>query len=147
MYSSVKFFVPSTIVGLLDALSAFCAPAPPASVSPIRSATPNETANAALAARRVCFRTISPSSSVCCVDPAVFGTLCPRSHPAVGRALRVREHRGCEQREGGDADRCCEYAGEPVGRLVGNDLSEAPAAGDAGDRGGGDHEHRGDPQA
>src|ERR1700750_2912188 len=59
MYSSPKFFVPRTIGGLLAVDFAFPALATPA-VIPIRSATPNETANAAFAARRVCFLTISP---------------------------------------------------------------------------------------
>ncbi len=63
MYSSAKFFVPSTIVGFAPTVFvALCAAPADTAVSPIRSATPNETANAALAARRVCFRTISSSS-------------------------------------------------------------------------------------
>src|SRR3954469_10788112 len=63
MYSSPKFFVPSVIaafgpepvvVGALVLLP----PPPPQAVRPIRSATPKEIANAALAARRVCLRNI-----------------------------------------------------------------------------------------
>src|SRR5215470_17157582 len=135
MYSSPKFFVPSTIVGLLAADFAFPALATPA-VSPIRSATPNETANAALAARRVCLRTISPPLEIG-TEP---WTLRAWSHPAEGRALREREHSGGDERESRDAERRREDAREPVGSLVAHDLAEAATACDPGDRRGGDDE-------
>src|SRR4051794_38987929 len=51
MYSSPKFFVPMTTV---------CDGAACAADQPISSATPIATANAALAARRVCFRIMGP---------------------------------------------------------------------------------------
>ena len=60
MYSSPKFFVPSVIVGFgaadVVAVVSLLPPPPPQAVRPIRSATPKEIANAALAARRVCLR-------------------------------------------------------------------------------------------
>src|SRR3954453_16530055 len=70
MYSSPKFFVPSVIAGfgpdpvVVGAL-VLLPPPPPQAVRPIRSATPKEIANAALAARRVCFRNILALLSWC----------------------------------------------------------------------------------
>src|SRR5262249_56384948 len=61
MYSSPKFFVPSVIVTLDGEAEPVVVvlpllPPPPQAARPIRSATPKEIANAALAARRVCLR-------------------------------------------------------------------------------------------
>src|SRR5262249_11254679 len=61
MYSSPKFFVPSVIVTLAGEAEPVVVvlpllPPPPQAARPIRSATPKEIANAALAARRVCLR-------------------------------------------------------------------------------------------
>src|SRR6476660_5865876 len=139
MYSSPKFFVPRVIVGLLELAFDFPAEATPA-VSPIRSATPIETANAALAARRMCFRTISPPLEI---ETAPW-TLRGWSHPVGGRALRKRQQSVREQRENGDADRRREHAGEAVRGLVVHDLAEAASACDSGDRRRCDHEDRRD---
>src|SRR6476661_4336418 len=139
MYSSPKFFVPRVIVGLLELAFDFPAAATPA-VSPIRSATPIETANAALAARRMCFRTISPPLEI---ETAPW-TLRGWSHPVGGRALRKRQQSIREQRENGDADRRREHAGEAVRGLVVHDLAEAASACDSGDRRRRDHEDRRD---
>src|SRR4029077_3298408 len=139
MYSSPKFFVPRVIVGLLELAFDFPAAATPA-VSPIRSATPIETANAALAARRMCFRTISPPLEI---ETAPW-TLRGWSHPVGGRALRKRQQSVREQRENGDADRRREHAGEAVRGLVVHDLAEAASACDSGDRRRCDHEDRRD---
>src|SRR5437763_1416278 len=97
--------------------------AEPQAVMPIRSATPNETANAAFAARRMCFRTISSLLLVALSNPCLVlspGTLSARSHPAKGCALPEREHAGGDEREGRDAERRCEDARQAVGRLVGH---------------------------
>src|SRR5438128_12241571 len=103
MNSSGKFFVPSTIVGFLVA---FAAPADPVLTIPMRSATPNETANAAFAARRVCLRNIPSSSRVRTAPETLRGG----RHPAEGRALQQGERAGDEQREGRDAVRGPEHA-------------------------------------
>src|SRR6266576_1225349 len=139
MYSSPKFFVPRVIVGLLDVALDFPAEATPA-VSPIRSATPIETANAALAARRVCFRTISPPLEIGTAPWTLRGW----SHSVVGRALRERQQSVREQRKSGDADRRRENAGEAVRGLVVHDLAEATTACDSGDGCRCDHEDRRD---
>src|ERR1041385_7291987 len=92
MNSSAKFLVATVIAGLgppggEGAAVFFPPPPPPQAVSPIRSATPNEIANAALAARRVCFRNIR-----CLLSglPSA-GTLRPRRHPTRGSALHQRD--------------------------------------------------------
>src|SRR5579884_4367729 len=141
MYSSVKFFVPRTIVGFAAAF-VLAAPAPAAS-RPMRSATPSETANAALAARRVCLRTI-PCPPFELPSPQ---TLCPGGHPAVGHVLQEPERGGDEERHGRDAVGRAEHPGRAVRLLVGDDVAEPPAADDAGDRRGRDHEDGRDPQA
>src|SRR3954467_357400 len=63
MYSSPKFLVPRVIAGFgpdeeVVVLLLLPPPPPPHAARPIRSATPKEIANAALAARRVCLRNI-----------------------------------------------------------------------------------------
>src|SRR5512133_1164382 len=70
MNSSAKFFVPTVIAGFgpdaaVVVLLLLLPPPPPQAVRPIRSATPKEIANAALAARRVCLRNISALLSRC----------------------------------------------------------------------------------
>src|SRR5947209_7612786 len=86
MYSSPKFFVPRVIVGFgpdaeVVVLLLLRPPPPPQAVRPIRSATPKEIANAALAARRVCFRNIR-----CLLSTRLppRETLRPRGHPTRG---------------------------------------------------------------
>src|SRR6266566_5226499 len=92
MYSSPKFFVPSVIVGFgpdaVVELLLLPLPPPPQAVRPIRSATPKEIANAALAARRVCLRNMQcPPLVLALIGPFLGETLRPRSHPARGRVL------------------------------------------------------------
>src|SRR5947199_6731763 len=71
MNSSAKFLSPTVMVGFGPVVDDVVVvvllppPPPPQAVIPIRSATPNEIANAALAARRVCFRNIVASSLDC----------------------------------------------------------------------------------
>src|SRR5947199_3204895 len=67
-------------------------PPPPQAVRPIRSATPKEIANAALAARRVCLRNIRcPPLSLCPLQACPRKTLRPRSHPTRCRMLNERK--------------------------------------------------------
>src|SRR5947208_7311316 len=103
MNSSAKFLVPTVIVGFgPDAVVVgavlLLPPPPPQAVRPIRSATPKEIANAALAARRVCLRNMVPSS----LGLPSSGTLRPWSHPTRGSALGQADHPGSEEREGRD---------------------------------------------
>src|SRR5579884_148614 len=100
MNSSAKFFVPIVIAGFGPAaeeveLDVVCLlPPPPQAASPIRSATPKEIANAALAARRVCFRNISallsglPSPGCPWTDPTLSAPSDARQ-----RAVRARARR------------------------------------------------------
>src|ERR1041384_4883361 len=105
MNSSAKFFVPTVIAGFgpaaADDVEVVFLLLPPQAVSPIRSATPNETANAALAARRVCLRNIRALLS----RLSLAGTLRLRCHPTRGRALCECERGGGEDLEGGDPER------------------------------------------
>src|SRR6266567_652488 len=104
MYSSPKFFVPSVIVGLAAAAGFFLPP--PQATRPMRSATPKETANAAFAARRVCFRTIlSPPLRVTSVQ-----TLRSRSRPARDRASCNTQRERRQQRDRRDAESRREHA-------------------------------------
>ncbi len=59
MNSSVKFLFPTVIVGFACGFAEATAAAPPKTI-----ATPNEIANAAFAARRVCFLIMRPASSL-----------------------------------------------------------------------------------
>src|SRR5437762_13904096 len=90
MNSSAKFLVPTVIVGFgPDAVVVGAVvplpPPPPQAVRPIRSATPKEIANAALAARRVCLRNIPCllSRLPLAADPTL-------SAPSDGRPRAVR---------------------------------------------------------
>src|SRR3954447_24622845 len=104
MYSSPKFFVPSVIAGfgpdpvVVGAL-VLLPPPPPQAVRPIRSATPKEIANAALAARRVCLRNMQCPPLV--IWPSLGGTLRPRSHPTRGRLLGELQREVRQERHGG----------------------------------------------
>src|SRR5439155_19070127 len=121
-------------------------PPPPQAVRPIRSATPKEIANAALAARRVCLRNIRcPPLWLALSGPVLRETLRSRSHPTRRRALNEGEDKCGRQRHRRDAQRGGEHAGVVVCALIGQDLAEAAAAGDTRDRRGRDHEHGGDP--
>src|SRR5689334_11971599 len=97
-------------------------------VRPMTIATASETAYAAFAARRVCFRTTAPP----------FG----RRFAYLRRTLRFRFRSGrhefrykteqncCEQSQCRDAVRGADDALQAVARLVDDDLAEAAAAGD-----------------
>src|ERR1700751_1748403 len=79
-------------------------PPPPQAVRPMRSATPKEIANAALAARRVCLRNIRcpPLSGFALFGRVLGETLCPRSHPTRRRMLNERQDecgRECDRRD------------------------------------------------
>src|SRR5579862_6401487 len=122
MYSSGKFLVPITIVGL----AMVAGRADPAN-SPITIATPREIANAAFAALRVCFL----------ITGAPFGlspaTLCvedSRCHDPLQREQR-QPHR---RRERHDAVAGAEHAFEAIARLVDDHRAEPAAAGDRRDR-------------
>src|SRR5215470_11260419 len=133
MNSSGKFLVPMISFGFDTVFSAPATPPlaePPKAVMPMRSATPNETANAAFAVRRVCFRYISPplASLTCLRAYPVTGTLCSRSRPAGGRTLDKREHSRREQGNGRNEHRRRECPGEPVLHLTDEDVTE-PTAG------------------
>src|SRR5438045_6207172 len=109
MNSSAKFLVPTGIVGFgPDAVVVGAVvplpPPPQHAVRPIRSATPKEIANAALAARRVCLRNIPLLlSSLTLFGPVLRETLRPGSHPTRGRTLTERQDKCRCQRHRRDA--------------------------------------------
>src|SRR6476659_9118881 len=94
-------FGPEEVVVVVVVLSP--PPPPPQAVRPIRSATPKEIANAALAARRVCLRNIRCLlSSFALSGPVLRETLRSRSHPPRSRALNERQEkcgRQCHRRD------------------------------------------------
>src|SRR5579862_4324811 len=106
MYSSPKFFVPSVMVGFgPDVVVAGAVvllpppPPPPQAARPMRSATPKEIANAALAARRVCLRNMQCLlCSFARSGPVLGETLRLRSHPTRGRVPRQAQHERREER-------------------------------------------------
>src|SRR6185312_10267150 len=105
-------------------------PPPPQAVRPIRSATPKEIANAALAARRVCLRNIRcpPSLALPLSGPVLRETLRSRSHPARRGARHERQDKCGRQRHRRDAQRGGEHAGFVVYGQIGHDLAEAAAS-------------------
>src|SRR3954471_3147931 len=81
-------------------------PPPPQAVRPIRSATPNEIANAALAARRVCLRNIRcPPLWLALSGPVLRETLRSRSHATRCRMLNERQDKCGRQGHCRDAQR------------------------------------------
>src|SRR5579884_1929473 len=134
MYSSLKFFVPIVTVGV-----AVCEAR---AVLPMSSATPSAIANAALAARRVCFRSIPDSLRW---RTLTLGTLDRGDRSTRGRPADRGEQTADRECERGDPERGGDDAGEPVARLVEDDLAEAAAACDRGDDRRRDHEDRRDP--
>src|SRR5579884_1017694 len=134
MYSSVKFFVPIVTVGV-----AVCEAR---AVLPMSSATPSAIANAALAARRVCFRIIPDSLRSGNAD---LRTLDRGDPPTRGGPADRPQHAARRERERGNPKRGGDDAGEPVARLVEDDLAEASPARDRRDDRGRDHEDRSDP--
>ena len=97
---------------------------------PITIATPSEIANAALAARRVCFLITAPPSR----SLAGATTLAARMPLGVIARLQREQHDPHSRRERHHAERRAEHAREPVARLVDDDVAEPAAAGDRGDR-------------
>src|ERR671910_1100823 len=130
----------------VDSSVAAVAAVPP----PKMIATPKAMAKAALAARRLCLRiTASPPLA----SAGQSGThdirferrnLLPQSRRRQ-RALQSPEELICREREQRDDDRGAYQTLGPVARLVEQDLAEAAAARDRGDRGRGDDEHGGGP--
>src|SRR6476620_4415087 len=148
MYSSVKFLVPSLIVGC-----AAGAETAPAANPPNTMATPNEMQKAAFTARRVCLRITSPSLPGPRVDPdrgnvplaglvaesGAGGHVGLVGGPAADAAraqhpLHAADREVREERQRGDAVRGAEDTLEPVARLVDDDVAETAAARDGGDR-------------
>src|SRR2546421_5184653 len=131
MYSSPKFFVPRTTV-----VPAECAGrANAAANKPIRIATPSEIANAAFAARRVCLRITSTPFELS--REVIDETSTPKAPGRYGN-LQSEEGEKHGRRQSHDADRGAEHPGKPIARLVDDDVAEAAASRDGGDRRGGD---------
>src|SRR4051812_18150090 len=116
----------------------------PAAIRPMTIATASEIAYAALAARRLCFRTTCPpSKSVGLPSLSLrFRFRSARRHP-----LNETEQYGGREGQRGDAERGGDHAFEAVTRLVDDDLAESAATRDRGDRGSRDHEDRCDPDS
>src|SRR2546423_630066 len=94
MYCSGKFFVPTMTFGFAAAVRCDAAAVPPKT-----SGTPSAIANAALAARRVCLRTICPP----CCGPRRGGPYPPRA--PLGEGDRVVPEADPQDREAeGDQD-------------------------------------------
>src|SRR3954454_14731655 len=107
-------------------------------------ATASEIAYAALAARRVCFRTTCPPSNSVGLSSL---SLRARFRSTRGPPLDETEQYRGQQRQCRNAEGCADDAGKAITRLVDDDLAEPAAAGDCGDRRCRDHEDRGDPDA
>src|SRR5579872_4878992 len=139
MNSSVKFLLPTTIVGFACGFAEAAAVLPPKTI-----ATPNEIANAAFAARRVCLRIMLPPPGM---DALPGKSLWDGGLSRRGGFLHQREEHGGEERQGGDAERGGEDTRIPVAGAVDDDRAEPAAARDGGDRRGRDDEDRRDPDA
>src|SRR5437868_6394391 len=138
MNSSVKFLLPTIIVGLACGVAEATAAVPPKTI-----ATPNEIANAAFAARRVCFLIMGPPRTG--IDTP--WSLRNRHRSRRGRSPYGRKNQGGQERERRDPERGADAARQAVGRLVDDDVAQPSAACDRGDGRRGDDEDRGDADA